>query len=65
MARILIIEDEIDLNNLIRAELVADGHQVVQAFDGLVGAQYVEEQPFDLVILAKRPVNPLALAMGI
>ncbi|GHO50568.1 response regulator transcription factor [Ktedonospora formicarum] len=51
MAHILLIEDEIDLSNLIRAELVADGHQVIQAFDGLLGAQYAEEQPFDLVIL--------------
>src|SRR3954453_5750088 len=51
MPTILIAEDERDLNALVRQHLEADGHRVVQTFDGptaVVSAQ--QEQP-DLVIL--------------
>ena len=34
MAAILIVEDEVDLCNLIRTKLEAEGHSVLQAFDG-------------------------------
>jgi DNA-binding response OmpR family regulator len=51
MARILIVEDELDLSNLIRTELEADGHHIEQAFDGHIAVQYIERQTFDLVIL--------------
>ncbi|QBD79439.1 response regulator transcription factor [Ktedonosporobacter rubrisoli] len=51
MATILIVEDEVDLSHLIRAELEADGQKVVQAFDGVTAVQYVEKQSFDLIIL--------------
>src|SRR2546423_3407940 len=51
MPTILIAEDERDLNALVRQHLEAEGHRVVQTFDGptaVVSAQ--QEQP-DLVIL--------------
>ena len=51
MATILVVEDERELNALIRRHLEDEGHRVVQAFDGpsaLVAAQ--QERP-DLVIL--------------
>src|SRR5581483_2126448 len=51
MANILVVEDEIDLNNLIRNELEAEGHRVVQAFDGHKALAIVEAQPLQLVIL--------------
>jgi DNA-binding response OmpR family regulator len=51
MATILVVEDERELNTLIRRHLEDEGHRVVQAFDGpsaLVAAQ--QERP-ELVIL--------------
>src|SRR5438270_13748968 len=51
MPTILIAEDERELNALVRQHLEAEGHRVVQTFDGptaVVSAQ--QEQP-DLVIL--------------
>ena len=51
MARILIVEDEVDLSNLLRTHLEQDGHEVVQAFDGPTGLTQVEQHTPDLVIL--------------
>jgi DNA-binding response OmpR family regulator len=51
MATILVVEDEIDLNNLIRSELEADGHVVVQVFEGPTAVQQAGARPFDLIIL--------------
>lgn len=51
MATILVVEDERDLNNLIRAHLEGDGHQVVQAFDGRTALELVEAHRPQLVIL--------------
>ncbi len=51
MADILVVEDEVALNNLIRKELLAEGHTVRQAFDGPAALRMVEESPPQLVIL--------------
>ena len=51
MARILVVEDEVDLNNLIRDQLRAEGHEVQQAYDGRTALACVASQPPDLVIL--------------
>ena len=51
MARILIVEDEVDLSNLLRSHLEQDGHAVAQAFDGPTGLAQVEQHEPDLVIL--------------
>lgn len=51
MARILIVEDEMDTNNLIRSHLESDGHEVYQAFDGPTGLGLVESCDPQLVIL--------------
>src|SRR5512135_3148108 len=51
MATILIVEDERDLNNLIRRHLEEEGHQVLQAFDGPSAALYAAQEHPDLVIL--------------
>jgi len=34
MALVMVVEDEVDMSNLIRDHLVAEGHEVEQAFDG-------------------------------
>lgn len=51
MATILVVEDEPDINNLIRSHLEAEGHQVHQAFDGLTGLALVGQTRPDLLIL--------------
>jgi DNA-binding response OmpR family regulator len=51
VARILIVEDEVDLSNLIGAHLRQEGHQVLQAFDGPSGLALVETHDPQLVIL--------------
>jgi DNA-binding response OmpR family regulator len=51
MSRILIVEDEVDLSNLIAAHLRQEGHQVLQAFDGPSGLALVEGHDPHLVIL--------------
>jgi DNA-binding response OmpR family regulator len=51
MGRILVVEDETDLNDLIARQLRQDGHEVHQAYDGLAGLQTVESTGLDLVIL--------------
>ncbi len=51
MATILVVEDEHDLNNLVRRHLEAEGHQVVQAFDGPSGLEAATRARPDLVVL--------------
>ena len=51
MASILVVEDESALNDLIRAELEAEGHVVRQAHDGPAALRLVREQVPQLVIL--------------
>src|SRR5690348_18037430 len=51
MARILIVEDEIALSDILRADLEAEGHSVSQAFDGPSALALVESQQPQLVIL--------------
>ncbi len=51
MALVLVVEDEKDLNNLVRDQLVAEGHSVDQAFSGGEAIAAVEKQVPDLVIL--------------
>jgi CheY-like chemotaxis protein len=43
MASILVVEDETAMNDLIRAELEAEGHIVRQAHDGPTALQLVRE----------------------
>jgi DNA-binding response OmpR family regulator len=51
MATILVVEDEVDICNLIRSQLEAEGHTVHQAFDGPSALVLAEQQPIQLVIL--------------
>jgi len=51
MAAILVVEDEVDLCNLIRTKLEAEGHSVLQAFDGPTALRLVEVHRPHLVIL--------------
>lgn len=49
--KILIIEDEKDLAEALREKLTAAQFEVVCAFDGKEGINYLEEYQFDLVLL--------------
>ncbi len=51
MAVILVVEDEVDISNLMRSHLEAEGHTVYQAFDGPTALALVEAHPMQLVIL--------------
>jgi DNA-binding response OmpR family regulator len=51
MPKILVVEDETDVNNLIRSQFEREGYEVAQAFDGPGALQQVERHQPDLVIL--------------
>src|SRR3989344_3158011 len=49
--RILIVEDEHRLSNIIKKGLVEDGFAVDQAFDGEEGLYLAETEQYDLIVL--------------
>ncbi|MFQ7310438.1 response regulator transcription factor [Sellimonas sp.] len=51
MAAILIIEDDVHINNLLREALEQEGYQCIQAFSGSEGNLVLEKGGFDLVLL--------------
>jgi DNA-binding response OmpR family regulator len=51
MSRILVVEDETDLNDLITRQLRQEGHEVYQAFDGEAGVEVAFAINPDLIIL--------------
>jgi len=51
MAKILIVEDEKPINNLIKKNLELVGHTCISAFDGECAFDEIEKQDFDLILL--------------
>jgi DNA-binding response OmpR family regulator len=51
LALVMLVEDEVDMSNLIRDHLVAEGHEVEQAFDGHTALAIAQQRSPDLVIL--------------
>lgn len=51
MQKVLIVEDEEAIANLIRINLTAEGYHCVCAHDGQEGADRIENERFDLVLL--------------
>ncbi|MDO4291508.1 MAG: response regulator transcription factor [Eggerthellaceae bacterium] len=49
-ARILIIEDDVDINDIMAARLGKDGHACTQAWSGSEAALRLDTQEFDLII---------------
>lgn len=49
--RILIVEDERPISDLIKMNLEDEGYQCTCAYDGLSAANILEEQFFDLILL--------------
>ena len=50
MARILVVEDELDLNRIICRRLRDRGYDVTSAEDGVVALERMEESRFDMVL---------------
>ena len=50
MARILIIDDEFEVRSTMRFMLEREGHNVIEALDGVEGIQRFLEHPTDLII---------------
>lgn len=51
MIRILIVEDELPISDVIRWNLTKAGYECVCAYDGMEAANILEEQNFDLILL--------------
>jgi DNA-binding response OmpR family regulator len=51
VATILVVEDEVDICNLLRSHLEAEGHSVYQAFDGPSALRAVADNVPHLIIL--------------
>lgn len=51
MIKILIVEDEEPISNLIRMNLVKAGYQCETAYDGEEAADKIANQPYDLILL--------------
>lgn len=51
MKKILVVEDEEAISNLIKMNLVAEGYECTCASDGKKGADYIEKESFDLILL--------------
>ncbi|MCI9617543.1 MAG: response regulator transcription factor [Eubacterium sp.] len=51
MVKILIVEDDDAIANLIYKSLTDEGYHCRCAFDGAQGAEYIEKEKFDLVLL--------------
>ena len=49
--RILIVEDERNIRELLKAVLSGDGHTVVEANNGVEGLGVFRKEPFDLIII--------------
>lgn len=51
MIRILIVEDELPIAELVKMSLCGEGYQCTCAYDGQEAADILEEETFDLVLL--------------
>ena len=51
MEKILIVEDDTDINNMMADALQKAGYGCVQAFSGTEGLLYIERESFSLVVL--------------
>ena len=51
MQRILIVEDEEPISNLIKINLIAEGYMCKCVFNGIDAANIIEDEEFDLILL--------------
>ncbi len=48
---VLIVEDDESIANLVKINLTAEGYHCTCAYDGKAGADYLEKEVFDLILL--------------
>ena len=51
MVRILIVEDDTEINNVLKESLMASGYECQQAFSGTEALIYIEHEVFSIIIL--------------
>ncbi len=51
MEKILVVEDEEPISDLIELNLSMAGYEITQAFDGEEGLRYINNENFDLILL--------------
>ena len=51
MAKILIVEDDNDINSLVKETLIQAGYECVQAYSGTEGLLYAKSEELSLAIL--------------
>ncbi len=51
MAKLLIVDDELKIREVVREYALINGYEVVEASDGLEAIEQVEKQDFDCIIL--------------
>lgn len=51
MVRILIVEDDTEINNVLKESLMASGYECQQAFSGTEALLYIKNDKFSLIIL--------------
>lgn len=49
--KILVVDDEVDMVEMVEARLVSNGYEVIKSFDGLDALRKVESEKPDLMIL--------------
>jgi len=49
--RVLLVEDERSIRELVKTVLSADGHMVVETNNGVEGLSVFRKEPFDLIII--------------
>lgn len=49
--KVLVIEDELSVSSFIKRGLEEQGHQVIQAFDGVSGLKLEQNDDYDVIIL--------------
>jgi DNA-binding response OmpR family regulator len=49
--KVLIVEDDKSIANLIKINLTSEGYECICALDGKAGADYIEKEYFDLILL--------------
>lgn len=49
--KILIVEDDESIANLIKINMTSEGYECTVAYDGMTGADYIEEGGYDLILL--------------
>ena len=50
MAKILIVEDDVALSQVLRAALSESGHDVMEAFDGTTASKIMKKESVDLIV---------------